>query len=82
MPQRKIQLKKRKKDRIKINNLNDFKDALIREGYKINELNEEKFKETITKTFEVDNSVTERLHICIKDTEIAPIIKYNIRTDT
>ena len=73
MPQRKIQLKKRKKDRIKINNLNDFKDALIREGYKINELNEDKFKEIITKTFEVDNSVTERLHICIKDTEITYI---------
>ena len=63
-------LKKRKKERIKINNLNEFKDALKREGYKINEFDEEKFKEEITKTFEVDNSVIDRLHICIKDTEI------------
>jgi hypothetical protein len=70
MTQRNMTLKKRKKERIKINNLNEFKDALKREGYKINEFDEEKFKEKITKTFEVDNSVIERLHICIKDTEI------------
>ncbi|SFC28450.1 deaminase domain-containing protein [Clostridium uliginosum] len=70
MIQRNIPLKKRKKERIKINNLNGFKDALKREGYKINELDEEKFKEKITKTFKVDNSITERLYICIKDTKI------------
>ena len=70
MTQRNMTLKKKKKERIKINNLNEFKDALKREGYKINEFDEEKFKEKITKTFEVDNSVTERLYICIKDTEI------------
>ena len=63
-------LKKRKKERIKINNLNDFKDALKTEGYKINEFDEEKFKEKITKTFGVDNSVTERLQICLQDSEI------------
>ena len=67
---KKYELKNRKKERIKINNINDFKDALKREGYKIDEFDEEKFKEKITKTFEVDNSVTERLHIYIKDTEI------------
>ncbi|MDR3593888.1 deaminase domain-containing protein [Clostridium sp.] len=65
-----MNLEKRKKARIKINSLNEFKEALKREGYKINEFDEEKFKEKITKTFKVDNSVTERLHICIKDTEI------------
>lgn len=70
MTQRNMTLKKRKKERIKINNLNEFKDALKREGYKINEFDEERFKEKITKTFEVDNSVTEMLYICIKDTEI------------
>ena len=70
MKQRNIELKNRKKERIKINNINDFKDALKREGYKIDEFDEEKFKEKITKIFEIDNSVTERLHIYIKDTEI------------
>ena len=70
MTQRNMTLKKRKKERIKINNLNEFKDALKREGYKINEFDEEKFKEKITKTFKVDNSVTERLYICIKETDI------------
>ncbi len=70
MKQRNIELKNRKKERIKINNINDFKDALKREGYKINEFDEEKFKEKITKIFEVDNSVIERLYIYIKDNEI------------
>jgi len=70
MTQRNMTLKKRKKERIKINNLNDFKDALKTEGYKINEFEEEKFKEKITKTFKVDNSVKERLYICLQDTEI------------
>jgi hypothetical protein len=63
-------LKKRKKERIKINNLNEFKDILKREGYNINEFDEEKFKEKITQTFEIDSSVTERLYTCIKNTEI------------
>ena len=70
MTQRNIALKKTKKERIKISNLNEFKDALKREGYKINEFDEEKFKEEIKKTFEIDNSVIDRLHKCIKDTEI------------
>ncbi|MBU3109908.1 deaminase domain-containing protein [Clostridium gasigenes] len=70
MKQRNIELKNRKKERIKINNINDFKDALKREGYKIDEFDEEKFKEKITKIFKIDNSVTEKLHIYIKDTEI------------
>jgi hypothetical protein len=66
----KIISKKRKKERIKINNLNDFKDALRKEGYKINEFNEEKFKEKIAKAFEVDNSVIESLYTCISEAEI------------
>lgn len=70
MTQRNVILKKRKKERIRISNLNEFKDALKREGYRINEYDEEKFKEKITETFEVENSVAERLHRCIKDTEI------------
>src|SRR5471030_1595777 len=70
MTQINMTLNKRKKERIKINNLNDFKETLKREGYKINEFDEENFKEEITNTFEIDNSVIEWLYICIKDTEI------------
>lgn len=69
MTQENLTLKRKKNERIKINNLNEFKDALKREGYKINEFDEEKFKEEVTKTFKVDKSVTERLHISIKDAE-------------
>ena len=70
MTQRNMTIKKRKKERIKISNINEFKDALKKEGYKINEFDEEKFIETIKKTFEVGNSLIEKLHICFKDTEI------------
>lgn len=70
MTQKNISLKKRKKERIKINNLNEFKDALKTEGYEIDQFNEEKFKEKIMKIFKIDKSVAERLHICIKDNEI------------
>ena len=70
MIQRNILSKKRKKERIKINNLNDFKDALKKEGHKINEFDEEKFKEEIEKIFEVDNSVIESLYTCIRVAEI------------
>lgn len=47
MTQRNMTLNKRKKEKIKINNLNEFKDALKTEGYKINEFDEEKFKKKL-----------------------------------
>lgn len=70
MTKNNIKLKKRKKERIKINNLDDFKDALKKEEYIINEFDEDKFKEKITKIFKLDSRITERVHIAIKDTEI------------
>ncbi|PRR80863.1 deaminase domain-containing protein [Clostridium vincentii] len=70
MTQRIIQLKKRKKERIKISNIDEFKDELKREGYKITEFDEENFKEDISRIFEVDRSVTDQLYIVIKDAEI------------
>lgn len=70
MIQKSTMLKNIKKERIKISNPNEFKDALKREGYKINEFDEEKFKEKITQIFDVDNVVAERLHICIKDADV------------
>lgn len=61
---------KTKKKRIKINNLSDFKHALENEGYKINEFDEEKLKEEISKNFEVDKSVIDSLYTRIKEGEI------------
>jgi len=70
MTQRNITKRNRKKERIKISSLNEFKDALKTEGLKINELDEEKFKEKITKTFEVEDSVIDRIYKCLEDTDI------------
>ncbi|EHJ00286.1 hypothetical protein CDLVIII_3730 [Clostridium sp. DL-VIII] len=70
MTQKNITVKNRKKERLKINNLNELKCALKREGYNINEFEEEKFKEEITQTFKIDSSVVERLHTCIKDADV------------
>lgn len=63
-------IKNRKKERIKINSINDFINELKREGYKISEFDEEKLKEEVTTTFKVDKNVMERLFKVIKDTEI------------
>jgi len=70
MKQINMTLKNKKKERIKINNINDFKAALKNEGYKINEFDEEKFEETIIKIFQVDRSVVEWLYSHINDTGI------------
>ncbi|WP_297427527.1 deaminase domain-containing protein [Clostridium sp.] len=70
MRQKNITSKNVKKERIKINNINDFKNALKREGCNINKLDGDNFKEEITKIFNLDKSVTERLLTCIKDSEI------------
>jgi len=69
--QKNIISKRRKKERIKISNLKDFKDTLKKEGYEINEFDEDKFKEEIAKTFEVDKSVIEVLYTCIREAENA-----------
>lgn len=68
--QKNVLSRKRKKGRIKISNLNDFKEALKKEGYKINEFDEEKFKEGIAKVFKVDNSVIESLYEFIQEEDI------------
>lgn len=61
---------KRKKERIKINNLDEFKNALEREGYFINEFHDETFKERIKETFSIDSKVVERLYSSIKENDI------------
>ncbi|WP_026888740.1 deaminase domain-containing protein [Clostridium beijerinckii] len=70
MTKRNIISNKRKKERIKINNLSDFKDALKKEGYKINYFDEEKFKVEVAKTFKVDNNLVEAVYKCIGEEDI------------
>ena len=68
--ERNLCLKNRKKERIKINNINDFKDTLKREEYNINEVDEEKFKEKTAEIFKVDKSLIDSLYIEIRDNDI------------
>lgn len=70
MRQREIILKKRKKERIKIRDINDFKDALKREGHKINKFDEEKFKEEIMKILGLENSVVDMIYMCLDNNDI------------
>jgi The BURPS668_1122 family of deaminases len=56
----------KKKELIKINNIDDFNDALKSEGYNINGLDEEMIKRTL----KIDNKVIEKLYKCINDNEI------------
>lgn len=60
----------RKKQRLKINNINDFKAALRKEGYKEINLEDIKFKENIAKTFNIDNSVVDIMYDSIGNNEI------------
>lgn len=64
-------LKIKKRDRIKISNLDEFKDALLREGYIINNLIEEDFKVEFKRIFKLNNTVAERLYSSIKDNEVS-----------
>lgn len=61
----------KKRNRIKINNIHDFKSSLKKEGYKINEYKEEDIEAKILKAFNIDDIVAKRLCVCINDNEIA-----------
>lgn len=60
----------RKKERLKINSMNEFKEALKREGYNIDDCDEEKFKERIIKIFKLNNIMADRLNTCINEDDI------------
>lgn len=62
--------RKRRIDRIKISNLNDLNELLRKEGYIIDEANEEKTKGKIINEFNVDKSVVEDLYKRIKEDEV------------
>lgn len=63
-------LENNKKQRLKINSMEDFKTALKLEGYIINELDKDKFKEVIIKKFKVHSDVVDGLHKYIHETNI------------
>ncbi|WP_399547659.1 deaminase domain-containing protein [uncultured Clostridium sp.] len=63
-------LKKTKRNRIKINDLTEFKEALKREGYKINGFNEERFKNEFASVFAVNKIIIEKLYENLNDPEI------------
>lgn len=64
-------LKNRKKERIKISTLDDFKNALICDGHILNDFREEDFKKEFTRTFRLNNTVAERLYTSIKYNEVS-----------
>lgn len=60
----------RKKQRLKINNINDFKNALRKEGYKEINLEDINFKENIAKAFKIENSIIDIMYESLKNNEI------------
>lgn len=65
-----IHLKNRKKERIKISNIDSFKSALEKEGYKINEFNKEEFKVSLTENFKVDKKVIDKMYSYFNEADI------------
>lgn len=65
-----VLLKERKKERIKISNLNDFIDALESEGHYINEFNKDKFITMIAEAFNVDKYIIEELCTSLNNDDI------------
>ena len=51
-----------KKQRLKINNINDLKNALKNEGYSEFNLDNENFKDKVSEVFKIDNSVVEDMY--------------------
>ena len=62
--------KNKKKQRLKITNLNDLKQALLQEGYTEIDFKENKFKHIISKNFKVENSVIDMMY----ETEVKDLI--------
>lgn len=60
----------KKRERIRINNINDFKDILKRENYNLNEANEEDFKMKVAEIFEVNVSIIEKIYKYLNKTDI------------
>lgn len=64
-----ITLNKRKKVRIDICTIRDFKEASLKEGYRLKEIEDNNLKKEIIEVFNVDEKVADKLHSFIKDEE-------------
>ncbi|MGL5084632.1 MAG: deaminase domain-containing protein [Clostridium sp.] len=62
-----ITLNKVKKERIRINNIEDLKAELTKEGYPIGGFDEIEIKEFIEKTFQIDNNIVNSIFLCLDD---------------
>lgn len=68
--QQRITAARRKKERIKISNLADFKNALIKEEYLTNEFAEENLKKEVQKIFGLSNSAIDNLYKRLQQEDI------------
>ncbi|AOR24932.2 deaminase domain-containing protein [Clostridium taeniosporum] len=71
-------LNRTKRDRIKINDLDELKEALKREGYKISSFDDDKFKKELISILKVDNILVDHLYDNLNDPEITYKV-YNIK---
>ena len=62
--------KNKKKQRLKITNLNDLKQALLQEGYTEIDFEENTFKDSISKNFKVENSVIDMMYETLNKNEV------------
>ena len=70
MPKVNIELKNRKKDRLKINDIVDFKEALRGEGHNVDKLDDRVLSKEIIKIFKLDDSLIGKLNKCITENNI------------
>lgn len=65
-----MQVKNKKNNRIKIKSVNNLKDRLREEGYDLKLYNEEKFKESFLKIFNINNKIYDKLYKSLVEEEI------------
>lgn len=70
MPEVNKVLKNRKKDRLKINNIIDFKEALRGEGHNVDGVENKILNKEIISYFKLDDSLIKRLNQCITENSI------------
>lgn len=64
------QRKNKKRDRLKISNMDDFKDALEKEGHSLNNFDKDDFYKKIIKLFNMDSILLKKLNQCIIENDI------------
>ncbi|SCJ05693.1 Uncharacterised protein [uncultured Clostridium sp.] len=69
MREESLTLKKRKKTRIDICNIRDFKEASIKEGYILSKIEENDLKKEISEVFNIEKNLADKLYKVIKEEE-------------